>query len=114
MPSVLDVVDNYFTMRPDNYFSLVSGRDVDAFGERVREYAEAERPLLDETRHPIYLGGGPSANFALVGGDLLLSSLLSSGQVLVRDPSLTGSPPSSTASSTCSVPGLGIGPRTTV
>lgn len=86
MPSVLDVVDNYLSMRHDDDFSSISGRDIEAFGDRMREFAAAHEPLIDENLHPIYLGGWPSANFALIGGDFILSSLLYSGQVLVRDP----------------------------
>lgn len=35
---------------------------------------------------PVWLGGWPSANFWAVGGDMLLSSLLYSPRVVVRDP----------------------------
>lgn len=86
MLSTLDVIDNYLTAREDADFSTVPGRDIEAFGERVREFAVSHTPTIRQDEHPIYLGGWPSANFALLGGDLILSSLLYSGQVLVRDP----------------------------
>lgn len=86
MLSTLDVIDNYLTPRGEADFSSLPGRDLDHFGERVREFSAAHEPEIDSELHPIYLGGWPSANFALIGGDLVLSSLLYSGQVLVRDP----------------------------
>lgn len=86
MLSTLDVIDNYLTAREDADFSTVPGRDIEEFGERVREFAVSHTPMIQQDAHPIYLGGWPSANFALLGGDLILSSLLYSGQVLVRDP----------------------------
>lgn len=86
MLSTLNVIDAYMTGREDADFSTVSGRDIEQFGERVREFSAAQEPKIDKDLHPIYLGGWPSANFALLNGDLILSSLLYSGQVLVRDP----------------------------
>ncbi|MPY12224.1 hypothetical protein [Arthrobacter bussei] len=83
---MLDVIDNYLATREDTDFSTVPGRDIEAFGERVREFAVSHTPTIQQDAHPIYLGGWPSANFALLGGDLIFSSLLYSGQVLVRDP----------------------------
>ncbi len=84
--STLDVIENYLTDREDQDFSTLRGRDIDEFGERVREFSAAHEPAIDRALHPVYLGGWPSANFALLGGDLILTSLLYSGQVLVRDP----------------------------
>ncbi|WP_270365748.1 hypothetical protein [Microbacterium algeriense] len=86
MLSTIDVIDAYLTGRPDTDFSTVTGRDLESFGERVREFSAHQTPEIDADQHPIYLGGWPSANFALLGGDMILSSLLYSGQVLVRDP----------------------------
>lgn len=86
MLSTIDVIDAYLTGRDDNDFTTVTGRDLESFGERVREFSTHHTPDIDPANHPIYLGGWPSANFALLGGDLILTSLLYSGQVLVRDP----------------------------
>ncbi|MFZ8756936.1 hypothetical protein ACO03V_05885 [Microbacterium sp. HMH0099] len=86
MLSSLDVIDAFLTVRGETNFATVPGRELDEFGERVREFSSAHTPALDPNAHPIYLGGWPSANFALLGGDMILSSLLYSGQVLVNDP----------------------------
>jgi hypothetical protein len=84
-PTILDVIDNFFGERS---VMTVPGRDLMAFGEEVRRYEAAyEAPLFDRSEHPTYLGGWPSANFwDAVGSPLVMSSLLYSGQVLVRDP----------------------------
>lgn len=86
MLSTIDVIDAYLTGRDDADFTTVAGRDLESFGERVREFSTHHTPDIDQRNHPIYLGGWPSANFALLGGDMILTSLLYSGQVLVRDP----------------------------
>ena len=86
MATILDVVDNYLTAHGQHDFSTMSGHDIAAFGERVTEFAAAHIPVLDSARHPVYLGGWPSASFHAIDSSLLLSSLLYSGQVLVRDP----------------------------
>lgn len=86
MLSTIDVIEGYLSGKEDHDFSRLSGRDIDAFGERVREFSSSFTPEIDATLHPIYLGGWPSANFLHLGGDMVMSSLLYSGQVLVRDP----------------------------
>jgi hypothetical protein len=73
-------------LRSSEDFSRLPGTAIHEFGEHVRDYAANAMPNLDATKHPIYIGGWPSANFWFVNGDLILSSLLYSGQVLVRDP----------------------------
>ncbi|MFC7925181.1 hypothetical protein [Microbacterium laevaniformans] len=80
------MIDTFLTVRGETNFAAVPGRELEAFGERVREFFGAHTPVLDPNTHPIYLGGWPSANFALLGGDMILSSLLYSGKVLVNDP----------------------------
>jgi hypothetical protein len=83
--SVLDVIDN-FTGPSSLDLRTAPGTVLEELGEHVRaSAAAAERsgPLEPGT---VYLGGWPSANFWAVGGDLLLSSLLYSPAVLVRDP----------------------------
>jgi hypothetical protein len=84
--STLDVVDRFLLLRSNEDFSTLPGTAIHEFGERVREYSANATPNLDATKHPIYIGGWPSANFWFVNGDMILSSLLYSGQVLVRDP----------------------------
>jgi hypothetical protein len=82
----LDVVDKFLLLRSSEDFSRLPGTAIHEFGEHVRDYAAKAMPNLDATKHPIYIGGWPSANFWFVDGDMILSSLLYSGQVLVRDP----------------------------
>lgn len=84
--STLDLVDEFLLLRSDDGFSTVPGRNIHEFGKSVREYSQTAEPQLDSARHPVYIGGWPSANFWFVNGDLILSSLLYSGQVMVRDP----------------------------
>lgn len=84
--STLDVVDRFLLLRSSEDFSKLPGTAIHEFGERVRDYSAKATPKLDATKHPIYIGGWPSANFWFVNGDMILSSLLYSGQVLVRDP----------------------------
>lgn len=83
--SVLDVLDNFATASAERIDRL-RGKDLQVLGERIREFSASHQPAIDTARAPTYLGGWPSANIGFVGGDLLLSSLLYSGQVVVRDP----------------------------
>src|ERR1700683_5104758 len=66
----------------------LSGRDLWRLGEEVQRFSgNYTPPRLDEKLYPIYLGGWPSANFfAADQGQFVLSTLLYSGQVLVKDP----------------------------
>ncbi len=85
--TVLDVLDNFFVREDRLDFRTLPGRVLYEFGDEVRRFADSELPpALDGTTPPAYLGGWPSANFWAVHGDLVLSQLLYSGQVLVKDP----------------------------
>lgn len=83
--SVLDVIDN-FTTQSSMDLRTAPGTALEELGGLVRASAAAERPARAARPGTVYLGGWPSANFWAVGGDLLLSSLLYSPAVLVRDP----------------------------
>ncbi len=87
--NVLDVFDSFFRLRPDKDPLTVPGRILYEFGDAVRAFAAgstvtAAPPSAAHRR--VYLGGWPSASFWAVHGDLILSSLLYSGQVLIKDP----------------------------
>ena len=84
--SVMDVIDEFLLVRPDVDFSVMSGSSIHELGARVRDFSASATIEVDRSRHPVYIGEWPSANFWLVNGDMILSSLLYSGQVLVRDP----------------------------
>ena len=58
------------------------------FAEEVQRFASSyEPPVADVKRVPIYIGGWPSANFFLADeGQLVMSTLLYSGQVYAKDP----------------------------
>ena len=85
--TILDVVDNFATAARVSGIASLPGTKLRDFGEEVRRYTQAaDVPIMDQSQHPIYLGGWPSANFGTVNGAMLLSSLLYSGQVLVKDP----------------------------
>jgi hypothetical protein len=88
VPTILDVVDNFFTLRQQQDFTNLPGRDLVLFEEEVRRFAASySSPMLDSNRYPIYLGGWPSANFfAASHSQMILSTLLYSGQLLVKDP----------------------------
>jgi len=83
--SILDVLDNFFG--PANMdVHTAPGTAIHELCEHVRAFAASEHVGVDPTQPAVYLGGWPSANFWTVGGDLLLTSLLYSHQLLVRDP----------------------------
>lgn len=86
--TILDVIDNFFATSDDPNLLTTRGRTLFEFGEEVRKFAEYyEPPRPQENQHPTYLGGWPSANFwSGTNGRMILSSLLYSGQVLVKDP----------------------------
>ncbi len=88
MTTILDVLDNFQTAHGAEAIRRTSGRDIWPLGEEVRRFSESYTPpLLDISKYPIYLGGWPSASFFMADqGELVLSSLLYSGQVLVKDP----------------------------
>lgn len=83
--SVLDVIDN-FTSPSGRDLNTAPGSALEEFGDHVRYLAAAQPTDAPQSSDSVYLGGWPSANFWAVGGDLLLSSLLYSPAVLVRDP----------------------------
>jgi hypothetical protein len=85
--TILDVVDNFATAARIGDIAALPGTRLRDFGEEVRSYTQAaDVPTMNPLQHPIYLGGWPSANFGTVNGAMLLSSLLYSGQILVKDP----------------------------
>jgi hypothetical protein len=86
--TILDVINNFFTIHQDQDIANLPGKDLWRFGEEVQRFsASYDPPALDDKTFPIYLGGWPSANFfAADQGPLVLSTLLYSGQVLVKDP----------------------------
>jgi hypothetical protein len=86
--TILDVIDNFFTIRRARDILTLPGRELWQLGKEVQRFAASYEPSpLDERRFPVYLGGWPSANFfAADQGQLVLSTLLYSGQVLAKDP----------------------------
>ncbi len=86
--TVLDVIENYFSMQDDHNLATIPGKALYAFGEEVRRFSGSYcLPPIDQSQHPIYLGGWPSANFwNSQEGQLVMTSLLYSGQILVKDP----------------------------
>ena len=89
MTTIIDVIENFFGEKADkiDYLS-VKGIDLYRFGEEVRRYSAAvDSPKIEDISHPSYIGGWPSANFWDGNlGDLTLTSILFSGQILVKDP----------------------------
>ena len=92
MATILDVVDNFFhkDATPSEVLDVrrLPGRVLYEFGDEVRRFASTYTSESATTmgEAPIYLGGWPSASFWAVHGDLILSSLLYAGRVLVKDP----------------------------
>ncbi|OEI68067.1 hypothetical protein Cus16_2158 [Curtobacterium sp. ER1/6] len=86
MSSTLEILDDFFALRNDEDFSRVPGRTIREFGSQVLTGSQADPAHLSPDRQPVYIGGWPSANFGLVHGDLLLTSLLYNEQLLIRDP----------------------------
>jgi hypothetical protein len=87
MATILDVLDNFFTGYVDSDLGRMPGKTLFQLGEEVRRFTDSyNTSALDTDLHPVYLGGWPSANFGQVNGEMLMSSLLYSGQVLVKDP----------------------------
>ena len=83
--TLLDVLDNFFTQEPSDDIDRMPGRQLYELGREARRLAEASRlPELDAGS--IYLGGWPSANFWAVSGDLIMSTLLYSDSVVIKDP----------------------------
>lgn len=89
-PTILDVIDNFFDSRegPERQIASMSGVAVHELGGEVRRFAHEYAPARpDQATTPIYLGGWPSANISNgQGGQLALTSLLYSGQILGKDP----------------------------
>lgn len=84
--STLDILDEFLLLRADKDFSTLPGSAIHEFGSRVREFNAKWRASVGGKKQAIYIGGWPSANFPFVDGDMVLSSLLYSEQVIVRDP----------------------------
>ncbi len=90
MTTIFDVLDDFLSRRPvcEREISRLSGQAIYRLGEDVRTFAEQYAPPSPKPDvHPIYLGGGPSANlWDALDGELALSSLLYAGQLLAKDP----------------------------
>lgn len=88
MATILDVIDNFFTTNRVEDITTVPGSVLHEFGDEVRRFAGSyEPPALDQGLHPTYLGGWPSANiWDSLHGDLVMTTLLYSGQALAKDP----------------------------
>ena len=84
--TTLEVLDGFFALHGGTDFNKVPGYVLHEFGETVRAAAQDAASGVRPDRHPIYIGGWPSANFGLVHGDLIFSSLLYNQQLLIRDP----------------------------
>ncbi|TDD58018.1 SEC-C domain-containing protein [Kribbella antibiotica] len=83
--TVLDVLDNFLTHRQTDV-QTAPGTVIHELGEEVQKFAAARQVKSAADRKMAFLGGWPSANFWAVGGDMLLTSLLYSDRLLVRDP----------------------------
>lgn len=88
MITIIDVIENYFINLEDKNLLTIPGKELYKFGEEVRRFASAYvLPKSEASKHPVYLGGWGSANFWNVNeSSLVFSSLLYSGQILVKDP----------------------------
>ncbi|WP_420366963.1 YecA family protein [Curtobacterium sp. L1-20] len=86
MSSTLEIIDDFFALRNAEDFSQVPGRSIREFGSQILTSSRDVPAHLTPERQPVYVGGWPSANFGLVHGDLLLTSLLYNEQLLIRDP----------------------------
>src|SRR4051794_19706593 len=84
--TIFDVLDNFSVSKGGLDFQTLPGTAIHEFGEVVRAFSASERAGIEPESDAVYLGGWPSANFWAVGGDFLLTSLLYSPQLLVRDP----------------------------
>lgn len=83
--SVLDVISDFFALRRAGDFWTLPGSALYELGEEVRKFYRDRHPVQVDG-HRSYLGGWPSANYGAVHGDLLLTSLLYTEHVVVRDP----------------------------
>jgi hypothetical protein len=84
--STLEVIDNFFGEKlPD--FAVLSAQTIDDFGREVRRFAVSYTPptIVNKDTSPSFLGGWPSARWTEYS-PLVMTSILYSGQVLVKDP----------------------------
>jgi hypothetical protein len=88
MITIIDVIENFFKYQTDKNLLTIPGKLLFDFGEEVRRFAaDFNLPQVKENLHPIYIGGWPSANFWDINQSrYIYSSLLYSGQILVKDP----------------------------
>ena len=86
--TVLDVLDNFLDTQKEKNILKISGTELYNLGEEVRKFSNTyQLPTVNEYQNPIYLGGWPSANFwHALNSELLMTCLLYSGQILVKDP----------------------------
>lgn len=86
--TIIDVIENFCAAHAIEDFDTVAGTTIVAFGEEVQRFAASyQPPTTEDSQHPLYIGGWPSANFYHAAhGSLLSSALLYCGQVLVKDP----------------------------
>lgn len=88
MITIIDVIENFFNYQTDKDLLTIPGKLLFEFGEEVRRFAaDFNLPQVKKMLHPIYIGGWPSANFWDINQNrYIYSSLLYSGQILVKDP----------------------------
>ncbi|TCB96433.1 SEC-C domain-containing protein [Micromonospora zingiberis] len=89
MHTILDVIENYAWRSRQIDFQKMSGKELMEFGEEVRRLASSTGPPSERPAEygATYLGGWVSANpFTIWSSDLILTSLLYSNRVVVRDP----------------------------
>jgi hypothetical protein len=84
--TVLDVVEDYFRLRSDADPRTIPGKALYELGDEIRSFAASYSLPAPPAGQRVYIGGWPSASFWAVHGDMILTSLLYSGQVLIKDP----------------------------
>ncbi|WP_251149951.1 hypothetical protein [Cellulosimicrobium sp. Marseille-Q4280] len=84
--NVVELISDFFTLRNSRSFWSVPGSALYELGEEVQKLYIEQINTEPPKGHRSYLGGWPSANLGSVHGDLLLTSLLYTDQIVVRDP----------------------------
>jgi len=89
MVSTLDILAEHLDIKEIETGSFpLSENQITGIAEDIQAYSSTfVLPEVDESQHPTYLGGWPSANFwRAEQSPLVMTTLLYSGQVLVKDP----------------------------
>ncbi|QDW62067.1 hypothetical protein [Oerskovia sp. KBS0722] len=84
--NVVELISDFFALRNSRSFWSVPGSALYELGEEVQKLYSGQISIEPAKGHRSYLGGWPSANLGSVHGDLLLTSLLYTDQIVVRDP----------------------------